>query len=192
MIQEVLIGKFGGQYESGSLNQPRLGKQRRASILRRVYFGAQVANDLAIMQNLHCHHPDQYRRELARRLEDFHCVHADQLLSEVRDSKHDSLSQFMLLFCLGKRRGTQNCSCSFTGCRRQWQVNNRESMPPTSRHLNSGRLILLTFLATTANANTACLELVAFGNRVVSTGCVWECSRRNAGVAYHHERRFPY
>ena len=114
MIQEVLIGKFGGQYESGSLNQPKLGKQRRASILRRVYFGTQVENDLPLMQNLHCHHPDQYRRELARRLEDYsllfqnpglsaaardvyaeavngtqesHRVHPDQLLSEVRDSK---------------------------------------------------------------------------------------------------------
>lgn len=80
MIQEVLIGKFEGQYETGSLNQPRLGKQRRASILRRVYFGTQAANELTLMQNLHCHHPDQYRRELARRLEDF-----DR--AQVRDSK---------------------------------------------------------------------------------------------------------
>jgi len=37
MIQDILIRNFGGQYQSGLLNHPKLANQRRALILSLAY-----------------------------------------------------------------------------------------------------------------------------------------------------------
>lgn len=37
MVQELLIRNFGGQYRSGSLNNPKLALERRTSIVSKAY-----------------------------------------------------------------------------------------------------------------------------------------------------------
>jgi len=100
VIQEVLIGKFGGQYESGSLNNPRFGKGVRPSIVSRVYFGSSaLADNLSrdgkaaeLMRSLYCVRPNQYRRDLAQRLYNYAYSLRDCGLSEAaRDADAEAV-----------------------------------------------------------------------------------------------------
>ena len=105
VVQEVLIGKFGGQYESGSLNNPRRGKDIRSSIICRVYFGSSSladylsgnGNAAELMRGLYCVRPDQYRRDLAQRLQNYGVsLHRCGMSEAAHDADAEAVESFIV------------------------------------------------------------------------------------------------